>query len=362
MGTLLAASTIPRVLLAPLAGVVIDRTDRKWMLVTMDVVRGIAVVLVAVAAMTGHAKIWMVFAAGVVIGICAAFFSPAIMSVIPDIVARERIVQANSFFSMIRAGSGILGNSVGGFLYALLGAPLMFLINGISYLFSSGTEVFLRIPATHKERAGSRFFADMKEGFRFVWSNQGIRFLMLAAGVLNFFAFIGIVLIIPLFQRTEWLGPSRYGVFMAVFTAAMVAGMATTAAIKIPAPRRMLVFGFSTVAFVVPFMVLPFFGAFWPMLICAATCGYFNAIVNVLLQSVLQLAVPDEHRGKVFGLMETLTAGLTPLGMAAGGLLGEIFPIRWVIGGAFALIGVFIFPQLSSRGVRAFFTVSDTAE
>jgi MFS family permease len=195
----------------------------------------------------------------------------------------------------------------------------------------------------------------MKDGFTYVWTNRGLRFLMLAAGVINFFAMIGIVLIIPLFHQTEWLGPSRYGVLMAVFTAAMVAGMSTTAAVTIPAHRRMLIFGISTVGFVTPLIFLPFFNAFWPMLVCVIVGGYFNAIVNVLIQSVLQLAVPEHFRGKVFGLLETMTGGLTPIGMAIGGVLGEIFPLKWVIGAGFALIGVYIFPQLGSKRIRDFF-------
>ena len=359
MGTLMAASTIPRVLLGPFAGVIVDRVNRKWLIVGMDAIRGVAVLLVGIAAMTGRAEVWMVFAAGVITGLCAAFFNPSIGSIIPDIVHRERLVQANSFFSMIRAGSGILGNSIGGVLYTVLGAPLMFLVNGISYLFSSGTEVFIRVPETHKEREKKHFFTDMKEGFSFVWQNNGLRFLMIAAGVLNFFASISMLLLIPLFQRTDWLGPARYGVTMAVFTTAMIAGMATTASFKIPPERRLLYFGIGMVLFVVPLMAFPFFGVFWPMLVCIAIAGYFNAIVNVLLQSVVQLGVPQELRGKVFGLMGTLTQGLTPIGMALGGVLGEFLPLPWVIGGSFALIGIYIFPQLGARGVRDFFAVED---
>jgi MFS transporter, DHA3 family, macrolide efflux protein len=358
MGALMAASTIPRVVLSPFAGVVVDRTDRKWLLVGMDAIRGIVVVLVGIAAYTGHAAVWMVFAAGIIIGLCAAFYNPSVNSIIPDIVKREQVVQANSFFSMIRAGSGILGNSLGGLLYSILGAPLMFLINGISYLFSSGTEVFLKIPKVHEERAKKHFLADLKDGLSFVWTNSGLRFLMLAAGVLNFFFSIAFVLLIPLFQRTDWLGPSRYGVTMAVFMAAMMAGMATTAAIKIPARRRLLVFGAGTVLFTVPMMIFPFFNTFWPMLVAIAVGGFFNAIINVLIQSVLQLGIPAEHRGKVFGLLDTLTQGLTPVGMAMGGILGEFFPLKWIVGGSIVLVALYIFPQLGSKGVREFFAIS----
>ena len=92
MGTLFAASTVPRVLLSPFAGVVVDRTDRKRLLVAMDLIRGIFVVVVAIAAFTGNAQAWMVFIVGIANGICAAFFNPAISSVIPDIVSREKLV------------------------------------------------------------------------------------------------------------------------------------------------------------------------------------------------------------------------------------------------------------------------------
>ena len=96
---------------------------------------------------------------------------------------------------------------------------------------------------------------------------------------------------------------------------------------------------------------------YWLMLLCAASGGFFNAIVNVLIQSVMQLAVPRAMRGKVFGLLETLTQGLTPIGMAAGGFLGEFLPLKWVIFGAFSAIGLFIFPRLGSKGIREFFTL-----
>ena len=181
---------------------------------------------------------------------------------------------------------------------------------------------------------------------------------MFTAGLMNFLFSVAMVLIIPLFQRTEWLRPARYGITMAVFTTSMILGMATTAAIKIPAERRLFLFGLGTVLFIVPLIFFPFFNIFWPMLICMVFGGYFNSAVNVLINSVLQLGVPQQHRGKVYGLLEALTQGLTLIGLALGGILGEFFPLKWVIGGAIVIIGLYIFPQLGSKGIREFFPVS----
>lgn len=354
MGALMAAATIPRVLISPFAGVIVDRSSRKWLLVAMDAVRGSAVVLVGIAALLEAAQVWMVFAAGIIIGIGAAFFNPTIGSVLPDIISREKLVQGNSFFSMIRAGSAILGNSAGGFLYAAVGAPILFCVNGISYLFSAATELFIRVPKVHRGVEAS-FMDDLKSGFAFVRRNTGLRFLIISSGVINFLAFIAIVLIIPLFQRSPSLGPARYGFAVAVMTAGMIAGIGVTASIAIPADRRFIVFAISTVAFVVPMAVFPLIGSYWLMLVLLGFGSLFGAIINVLIQSVIQLTVPREMRGKVFGLLETITQGLTPVGMAVGGLLGEFLPLKLVISGACIAIGVFIFPQLASPSIRAFF-------
>ena len=355
MGTLMAVSMIPRVLLTPLAGVWVDRGNRKSIMVGMDALRGTVVVLVAAAALGGWIEVWMVFAAGIVIGVAAAAFNPTVQSIIPDIVPRDRLVQGNSFFSMIRAGSGILGNSLGGLLYTTLGAPLMFLVNGLSYLLSAGTEQIIRVPPVQHSGPKSQFFADLKAGLRFVWSSSGLRALMLVAAILNFFAMVGIVLILPLFQRTEGLGPVRYGIFMAIYTGAMLLGMVFTASIKISDTLRYPFFILGILITSVSFTLVPVWTVFPLMVALAAVGGFANAIINVLLQSVIQLTTPQDMRGKVMGFLEALTGGLMPIGMAVGGLLGEFLPLRLIISLAFAIAGLVGTPPLLNPGIRRFF-------
>jgi MFS transporter, DHA3 family, macrolide efflux protein len=356
MGTLMAAATIPRVILSPFAGVVVDRVNRKWLLVLMDAARGTAVVFVAVAAYQDALKIWMVFAAGIIIGLGAAFFNPATLSIVPDLVKKDDLVKANSFFSMIRAGSGILGNSLGGILYGLLGAPLMFLVNGLSYIFSSISEIFIAVPTIHKNKDRSKFFDDMKDGMTFVWQLRSLRFMMIIAGVFNFFAWIALVLILPLFQRTAGLGATRYGFTMALFTIGMLLGMGLTAAVKIDASKRFFVFTLCTLSFILCLTLFPLWNIFPLMLILVFFGGFTNSIVNVLLISIIQLAVPADKRGKVMGFLETLTQGLTPIGMAAGGFLGEYLPIKFVISGSFIVIGIIILPALFFNRTKDFFS------
>lgn len=337
MGTLMAATILPRVIISPFAGVWVDRSDRKWLIVTMDLVRGVFVTLVGIAAIMGVIQIWMVFGAGIILGICGAFFGPAISSSIPDIVPKSQIVKANSAFSLVSTGTRVLGSSASGFLYQLLGAPLMFLINGISFIASAFTEVFVKIPRIPHKKERPRFFEDLKSGFSFVWNEKGIKYIMFIASVLNFFASMGIMLLLPLFQRTEHLGAGLYGLLIGAFSAGAFIGFALTSIISIRSANRFLVFFLCGLVFSAAWVVIPIYLYFPLMLALTVISGITNAILNALFSSILQLTVPQDKRGKVFGLLETLSGGLIPLSFAIGGILAEFIPLRLLISACFAI-------------------------
>ena len=164
MGTLMAASTLPRILVAPFAGVVADRADRKWLMTWMELIRGAFVTLIGIAAFGGWLQVWMVFVAGVVIGLGGAFFGPALGACVPDLVPSEKLVQANSAMQLVGTGSMIFGSVLGGFLYQAMGEARLFLFNGLSYLFSSLMLVFARIPRVIRTGAPQHFIADLRDG------------------------------------------------------------------------------------------------------------------------------------------------------------------------------------------------------
>ncbi len=352
MGTLMAVSMIPRVLISPFAGVVADRHNRKRIIILMDLLRGIFVTTVGVTAIMGNLEVWMVFAAGILLGICAAFFDPAIGSVFPDLIPADKLEKGNSAFALIHSGSRIAGNSLGGFLYITLGAPLMFLLNGISYLFSSFTEIFITIPAHTHNPEKLTFFQDMKEGYAYVWGNKGIRTLLAVGAVLNFFATIGFILLLPFFQRTASLGPARYGIFMAISAVGSLLGMVFISVRKILPEKRFYWFIYSLIIFTFLYVLIPLFPIFPVMLTIALICGVLNSIVNILLQTVMQLTIDPDKRGKVFSLLGMLLSGLMPIAMALGGWLGEFLPLQWVIASSMMLCGIpglFLLPDKEFR-------------
>jgi MFS family permease len=354
MGSLMAASTLPRVLVSPVAGVVVDRADRRRLLILTDGIRGLAVVGVAIAAFAGTLHVWMVFVAAIVIGTCGAFFGPAVSAAFPDIVPKDQLVRANSVFSLIYTASGLVGNSAGGFLYQLVGAPLLFCFNGLSYLFSSFLLVFTRIPPAARGVPRGRFFSEMREGFTFGWKNEGLRWLIVSASFLNFFATMGIVLVLPLFQASGELGAGRYGIVMAAFSGGLVAGFSLAAALKIPPAERFAVFFAGAMGMSVCMILFPMARSFWVMPPLMVVAGCANALLNTFISVSVQLAVPAEMRGKVFSFMGALSLGLTPVAMALGGILAEFLAVRPLISGCFAVVLLLFLPLASRRSFREF--------
>ena len=345
MGTLMAATTLPKVLVSPFAGVWVDRMDRKRLLIVMDLVRGLLIVLVGVAAYGGFIRIWMVFFAGIILGICGAFFTPTVHALIPDIVSQSKLMKANSFLGMIQTGSNIIGNSVGGFLFQICGAPLMFLFNGFSYMVSGFLEIFLKIPrieqvgesACPHTQARQHFFRDMKEGYLFVWRFGGLRYLLIMISFINFILCTAMVLLLPLYQMTKSLGPTKYGISMAFLAGGLLVGMVITSVLKISTGKKMLFFVVCVIISSLCFILFAVIENFALMVTLIFMGGIFIAMIIVLIHSIIQLTVPQEIRGKVFALINMCTQALMPLGMILGGILAKFIAIRVIIVSCFSI-------------------------
>ncbi len=365
MTTIMAASFIPQIIIAPFAGVIVDRMNRKWLIVAMDAIRGFSVLLIAVAAFAGLLKIWMVLTVGIVLGISLSFFNPAVRSSLPDIVPKSKLVKANAAFSMVTAGSKIIGDSIGGFLYQALGVPLLFLINSISYLVSAFTEIFIKIPNVHHAHEKKPFFKEMKSGFSFTWNFKGLRYLFIHAFILNFFRVIALILILPLFQKTAHLGAGMYGIALGVSAAGAFAGFLLASIFHIkPSVRFFLmcllgsIFSFSRIVF-------PFFLRMYIILPLMFISGVTISISLNLFEAGIPLAVPSHQRGKVLSLLNSVTSGVWPFGMIAGGILAEFISIPIIIStasGICLLSYIVLFFMPSSKRVINFDPVRQQRE
>lgn len=353
MGTLMAVSMLPGILISPFAGVIVDRHNRKRILITADIIRGISIVFIAIAAFSGFIEVWMVFVTGIIESTCGAFFRPSINSSIPDLVPKSKIEAGNSAFAMVSTGANLIGNSSGGALFKILGAPVMFLINGLSYLFSGLSIFFIKIPEI-KKKSEQHFLVDMKEGFSFIWRLKGLRNIMIIAAVMNFFFNIMIILLMPLFDRSKELGPVKYSIGMASFMGGAMLGFVLISALKVPPSGKFKVFVISNIIMDFSLILFANFKAFGLMIPAIVIGGITNSIINVFIMSTVQVTTPQEMRGKVLSLLNMLTQGLTPIAMAIGGVLGDILPIRLVMTISIAIVFLGVTPFMINKNFKKF--------
>lgn len=174
VGMIMGIVTIPRIILGPFAGTIVDRYNRKMLIVWADFIRGISIVAVSFLAYNDMLKVWMLMAVAVIDGVCATFFNPAMETVMLMVVPEDKLVKANSIFGMGQSAADIIGQTAGGALYKLLGAPMIFLINGISYIFSAGTETCIKVPYDKTAKQEKSIWQDMKQGLAYINRNKGL--------------------------------------------------------------------------------------------------------------------------------------------------------------------------------------------
>lgn len=355
MGILSAVTMLPRIILGPFAGVFVDKWHRRNVIVITDFIRGVVITFVGVAGIMGFIQVWMVFVVGVVSGLCSAFFGPAVSAIKPELVDESKLVQANSATSMADSGMQIAGTAIGGLIYVAIGAPWMFFLNGISYLLSALSEVFIKEPEREKNANGKKltFKEDFIGGLRFIWDFKTLRNIMISACFLNLLGASGSILMLPYFKITESLGPEKYGVFMAVMSVAVLCGSAILSCITIKKKWKYLVFASAVIISMVSLDITFLISNYYVMLVLIFISGFCTVVFNTIFNTLIAIVVPADKRGKVSAMLGTISMGMSPLGALIGGVMGEIFPIRTAIIILFTItivVGVII---ASVKGVRS---------
>ncbi|MCM1988999.1 MFS transporter [Oceanirhabdus seepicola] len=331
MGVLMAVTYIPRVIISPFAGTFVDRHDRKRVLIISDIICGVSTILIGIAAIIGFLKIWMVVIVGVIVGSCSCFFYPAINSIVPDIVPKSKLIKANSIFSLINTGDNIMGNAIGGFLVQIIGAPISFLVNGVSFLLSAISQYFIKVPQIEFTSNKVSFLQDLRDGFNFIKKSKGLKQLYIILCFFNFFASMSMMLTLPLFKANNNLGIGLYGVAMAINGVGMFLGFTMLSTIEIKKEKRFHLFIISGIITSITMIIYSLTVNFYLIAILFFINGFAVAIINSLIQSSIQISVPSNMRSKAFAFKKTLSSGLMPLGMILAGVLAEKIGMNIVI-------------------------------
>ncbi len=351
MGLLMMVSMIPFVILGPFAGPFADHFSRRKIIIFSDILSGIPVLTLAFLMFyqpdNSELLIVCLFLVSVTLGVIRSFFNPAIQASIPDIVPREKVSAANSLNQSSYQISQFVGQGVGGYLFVILGAPLLFLIDGITYLFSAFSESFIKIPQKIPEKRGGwrdkfkQFKSDTMEGFRYVWGHAGIRAFFFAAAFINFFV-IPIFVLLPFYVEDHLKATSDwYGYILAALGFGTLIGYAIAGGVKISGHIRStaVISTLILLSFCLPLLSIlrePVL-ALALMIIIGVLSGFFH--INIY--TLLQIAIPSEMRGRVFGLLLTISGGLAPISMGLSGIIADLvnqnIPLIYAVSGIITL-------------------------
>ncbi len=224
LGTFAVLQTIPAMLMLPFTGVIIDREDRRRLVMWLDAVRAVIILAVAILAFMGRAKIWELYLMNTLVAAGFWMFWPTITALIQELTPGEDFVHANTFLLAGIQGGWLIAGSIVGFVYNRIGLGGVLLIDFSTYLVSflcyfavrKGRHVVprpaeLRADIVAAETALERFVREMREGFEFLRGRRNLVFLGISWALFLAAMMTGVVVTPPLSDNVFHAGAVGYG-------------------------------------------------------------------------------------------------------------------------------------------------------
>lgn len=330
VGVLLMLSVLPQVVLSPLGGTFADRHSRKKIIVACDLISGMFMTFLAGAffffPQSNTVLLLGVLIATLVVSAAKAFFNPAVYAAVPDIVSPKQVTAANSSLQILVQLSTLLGTGTGGILFLLLGAPLLFLINGIGYLISSFLSSCIHIQPTQvtEKKPVASFKQDIKEGFNYIFRDAGLKSIFYVFALLNLFVSPLFVILPYYVEDVLALTADWYGYVAGTFGVGAIIGYLLVGVLKPQgtARRNTILLAFfcsACLVFSLSIITTPVVA-----LVCFAALGILNGYTNVIFISQIQTSIAPEIRGRVMGNFMTLTGAVVPVALGISGVLIDV--------------------------------------
>jgi hypothetical protein len=349
------AWTLPMAAFLLVGGVVSDRFDRREIMIATDLVRAVAVAVIAVLSITGGLELWHLILLAVVFGTGDAFFGPAFNSVVPQIVPQRLLVQANSLDQFIRPFMmALAGPAIGGLTVAALGAGAAFALDAGSFLLSA--VAISLMSAGHKVDRGDEeprsALADMREGFRFVRQHAWLWGTLLGAAI-SLLAFWGPVEVLVPFRIKNDLrgGADAFGLVLAAGGVGAI--LAAVAMAQLGLPRKHMTFMY--VAWAVGCLGiagLAFATVLWQAMVSSFAQQALFASGLIVWGTLIQTLVPARLLGRVTSLDWFVSTCLVPVSFALTGPVAAAVGAEATLAGAGVLAAAATLLCLLIPGIR----------
>jgi MFS family permease len=348
MGIFSVLTLVPALLTAPFSGIIGDRRNRRNIMIAMDFGRGGLIGFVGILSMAGSFNIYILFIAQIVISIMDSLFNSASAALMPELISKDELIEANSAKGGFDAASTILGPALGGLIYGMWGINGIFYINGISFLISAIFSMYISYKGkvVEKEKISIKIFLnENSQALKFIARKKGLLQLFIFAMISNFMLAPLFDIVIPYILRKEvGFTSQQYGYIMGFLAVGILLGnIGISLYFKRLGLKRLMTIGLvieTTIRVVVCGLVLPkvvgiYGGATW-MLFISISIGFiamefFNAFVNTSISTTLQKLVPDEMRSRFFSIMGMFSQGAMPLGALVFGILLDKMSYSYIL-------------------------------
>ena len=342
MGIMSSISLFVTMFLSPFCGSIVDKCNRKWLIAGIDTCQGMLMLGVGVLAYLDALSVPIVLAAAFLVSFGGVFSSPAVSTIMLDIIPREDMVRGQSVHSGVASLIDLVGSAFSGAMVAFLGVPLIVIINGISNLYSAFTECLVRIPKTVQQGTAVTIkgvLRDSATALKTILSDGCLKIFVPCALLINLLGAGPLTLLLP-FCLERGFSVDMYGYLIAVYSAACVLAMLLLGAIKLSPKTRYRIMGTGFVlsmAFTTSAYLSTHFGL---TCVLAFLAGLTNSAGNSIFNASLMLALPEKNRSANLGFIRSASVGGTALSALIYGFLGEVFPLylTFSVGCALSLI------------------------
>ena len=323
-----AARAVPAVCFALLGGVVVDRFSRRLAMLASDAGRGIVVGVVAVLLANGELRLWELIVMSALFGTADAFFGPASMAIVPELLDARLLAQGNALSQMSgQLAQGLIGPAFGGAIVSAVGTAWSFGIDAVSFAVSAACLALMRLRSPSQGRRASAV-AEAKEGFDYVRGHRWLFASLFGAALANFFGIAPLGVLLPVLVRTDLHG-SAFALGL-VFAAGGAAGvLASLVVARLGSPTKMVTVMWTAYAGGgIGILLMAAAHEVW--LVAALSALEVGLILygDVLWVAMMQSLVPRELLGRVSSFVYLFAFSLGPLGILGGGLAASAIGVR----------------------------------
>ncbi len=352
MGIMSAISLFVTMFLSPFSGSIVDKVSRKWVLVGMDLMQAAVMLTIGVLAYLDKLNVPGVLIAAFLAALGSVFYSPAVSTLMIDIIPHDDMVRGQSIFSSVNSLINMVGTAFSGVLVAFFGVPLIVVINGLSNLYSAISELFIHVPRTVQQGAPvtvKTVLRDARTALGMIISDRFLKLFVPCALILNLLGAGPLTLVLP-FCMEKGFTVDMYGYLMAVWTAASLVCVVLLSVVKLSPKARFWVQALGFASSVLFFVLTYSAKQFVPLCVMAFLASFANCAGNTVFNASLVLALPEENRGAILGLIQSASVGGTALSAVIYGLLGDVLPLYLVfVAGSLLSLGPMLYMCFNPR-------------